>query len=69
MLPETYWKKNGIIYGVRSRYIKPGVWLYEFNTFRNLKKALEWKSKKEYGYTRELLSKDRAKALGMKFDK
>lgn len=66
MLPDTYFKQNGFIYGDRSRYIRPGEWSHEFIRFTNFKKAMEWKAKKEYGYKRELLSKNEAKLRGMK---
>ena len=66
MLPDTYFKQNGYIYGDRSRFVRPGVWTHEFIRFTNYKKATEWKSKKEYGYKRELLSKSEAKLRGLK---
>jgi hypothetical protein len=69
MLPDTYFKRNGYIFGDRSRYIKPGEWSHEFIRFTNFKKALEWKREKEFGYKKELLSKSEAKLRGMKIDK
>ena len=66
MLPDKYFKTYGCIYGDRSRYIKPGKWKHEFFRFTNLNKAMEWKNTGDYGYTRELISKNEAKLRGMK---
>lgn len=69
MLPETYFKKYNCIYGDRSRFSN-GKWSHEYIRFTNLKKALEWKEegKKDFGYKRELLSKNDCQLRGVKFD-
>ena len=69
MLPDTYFKRNGVIYGDRSRFIAPGKWSHEFHTFKNFQKALEWKEKRDFGYDRKLISKNEAMLRGMKFKK
>lgn len=67
MLPDTYFKRNGFIYGDRSKYNGNGIWSHEFIRFTNFKKAMEWKNTKEYGiWKRELLSLNECKLRGMK---
>lgn len=68
MLPDTYFKQNGCIYGHRSRYNGNGTWYHEYFRFTNLKKAYEWKKTGDFGYKRELSSKSDLKLLGVKFD-
>lgn len=70
MLPDTYFKRNGVIYGDRSHYNGNGIWYHEFVRFTNLKKAMEWKAegKKDFSFNRELLSKNELKLRGAKFD-
>ena len=68
MLPDTYVKRNGCIYGHRSRYNGNGKWFHEYFRFTNLKKAVEWKKESDFGYKRDLLSKTELKHLGVKFD-
>ena len=68
MLPDTYFKRYGCVYGHRSRYNGNGNWFHEYIRFTNLKKAIEWKNVKEFGWKRELVSKNELKLLGVKFD-
>lgn len=68
MLPDTLFKRYGCIYGDRSRYNGNGSWNHDIIRFTNLNKALEWKSVKEFGYTRKFLSKNELKLLGIKLD-
>ncbi len=67
MLPDTYFKKNGFIYGCRSRYNGHGDWTCEIVRFVNFKKAMEWKNKKEFGWKRELISKNEVKLRKERF--
>ena len=68
MLPDTYVKRNGCIYGHRSRYNGNGIWIHEFERFTELDKAIAWKKESDYGYKRELLSKSNVKKHGVKLD-
>ncbi len=68
MLPDTYVKRNGCIYGHRSRYVGNGIWIHEYIRFTNANKAVAWKKEGDFGYKRELLSKSEMKLLGVKLD-
>ena len=68
MLPDSYIKKNGCIYGHRSHYNSDGTWYHEFVRFTNYDKAIEWKKAGDFGYKRELLSKSDLKPFRVKLD-
>ena len=66
MLPGTYFRTYGEIYADRSRFLGPGKgWYHEFHRFVSLERAVKWKKEKDFGYKRELLSKNEAKLRGM----
>ena len=69
MLPDTYIKRNGCIYGHRSRYNGNGSWNHEFVRFTNYDKAIAWKKTGDFGYKRELIGKSEIKLFGIKLDK
>ena len=68
MLPDAYIKKNGCIYGHRSRYIGNGNWVHEFKRFTNAEKAVAWTKEGDFGYKRELISKSGMREYGAKLD-
>lgn len=62
MKASTYFKKNGYIYGVLSKY--PFGWSHTVYKFDNLDEAEEWLETEEYDFReRELCSKSRAAFL------
>lgn len=60
MKAETYFEKNGFIYGDSYKY-EFGRWSHLVCKFTNLKEAYEWLHKEQYDFrTRELISKTEA---------
>lgn len=60
---ETYFKKNGYIYGVSSKF-NFGQWNHYVKKFYNLDKAYEWLHTEEYDFREcELMSKTAVKNL------
>ena len=68
MLPDSYVKKNGCIYGHRTRYNSNGTWYHEYKRFTNAEKAIAWTKEDDYGYKRELFSKSDMRKYGVKLD-
>ena len=63
MKVEGYFKKNGFIYGVSSKY-EFGRWHHYGYKFYDLEKAREWLETPEYDFReRELMSKSKAERL------
>ncbi len=66
MKPETYFEKNGCIYGVSSKY-NFGRWTGYAKKFDNLEEAYLWLFTEEYDFReRELCSLTEAKRWGWK---
>ena len=60
MKPENYFKKNGYIYGVSSKYYF-GRWTGYVKRFENMETAKKWLNTEEYDFLeRELCSRSKA---------